>query len=182
MTERNDDILVTVATHLDPMEAAIVQSCLQGEDIEAYVVDDKVAGTAWYLASVSGGAKVQVRSSDAERAMDVLARRAESIESAGEDTEADALDIDYGDDEDDSDGGDDEPASEPAPSCRALLDRAMRMAMCGFVFPPLQVYSLWVLLCAYWWRCGEPFWKKCFLILLLNSPTIGLLILPVFLW
>ncbi len=66
MTEPKDERLVTVATHLHVVDAAILQSRLEAEGIESYLIDGNLADVAWYLANAVGGAKLQVRAADAE--------------------------------------------------------------------------------------------------------------------
>ena len=64
--------LITIATYREPIEGALLQSRLEDEGIESYLIDGNMSATAWYLADAVGGAKVQVKSSDASRALEVL--------------------------------------------------------------------------------------------------------------
>ncbi len=147
MKQTNEDRMVTIATHLNVVEAAILQSRLEIEEIDSYVIDGIISDVAWHLSNAVGGAKVQVRSSDAQRATRI----------AG--TKPDVDDV-----------HDDEWA--PTSARRCLLDKAIKMGLMGFLFAPLQVYSVWLLLCAYGSKGNDSLTGTTAIILFINSPTI----------
>ena len=140
--------LITVATCREPLEGAMLQSRLEAEGIESYLIDAKVSAIAWYLADAVGGAKVQVKSSDASRALEILESTPDTELSANRDE-----------------------WSSPTP-CVSLLEKAVKAGLFGILFFPLQFYSLWLLLRAFRCKADEPFYKKCFLVLLVNGSTI----------
>jgi hypothetical protein len=67
------DDLVTVASFPDVAEAELARERLETEGIRAFVVGAQTAGVMPYLASASGGVRVQVAPKDIERATEILA-------------------------------------------------------------------------------------------------------------
>jgi hypothetical protein len=64
--------LVTVAAYPDVAEAELAKERLQLEGIQAFVVDAQTAGVMPFLASSTGGVRVQVDAEDAARAREIL--------------------------------------------------------------------------------------------------------------
>jgi hypothetical protein len=122
--------LITVATYWDPIEAGLARGRLEAAGIRSFVADEQMVGTAWYLGNAIGGVKLQVGDSDAEAALDVL-------------SEVDAVDEDFNGDDDS-----DEPA-QPLSNREENADRAYRSAIIGLLFPPLQLYVIWLLIGVY---------------------------------
>src|SRR5262249_42074332 len=67
------DDLVTVASFPDVAEAELAKERLEIEGIRAFVVGAQTAGVMPYLASATGGVRVQVQPKDIERAKEILA-------------------------------------------------------------------------------------------------------------
>ncbi|MBV9949287.1 MAG: DUF2007 domain-containing protein [Myxococcales bacterium] len=66
------DELVTVATFPDTPEAELARERLELEGVRAFVVDAQTGGVMPYLVSSTGGVRVQVASTDLERAKQIL--------------------------------------------------------------------------------------------------------------
>jgi len=66
------DDLVTVATYGLPAQAAIARNALEAGGVESVVADAEIVAMDWLLAPAVGGVKVQVRASDAERAVALI--------------------------------------------------------------------------------------------------------------
>lgn len=67
------DDLVTIASFPDVSEAELAKERLEIEGIRAFVVDAQTAGVMPFLASSSGGVRVQVQPKDIEKAKEILA-------------------------------------------------------------------------------------------------------------
>jgi len=141
--------LITVATFWDPIEAGLARGRLEAAGIRSFLADEQMVGTAWHLQNAIGGAKLQVIDTDAVAALEVLSEQdavdedADGVVNAGPiDRESVAAIID-----DDADTPD-EPA-QPLSSREEDADRAYRGAIIGLMFPPLQLYVLWLLLGVY---------------------------------
>ena len=109
--------LVTLTTAPDLAAARLVQGLLQSAGIDCFIPDENLLSQASYLAGIVGGLRVQVRTADGERAQAML------------------------DDYRTSDGpaDDDENESEPKAVAQAerLAQRALRVAVLGFILWPL---------------------------------------------
>ncbi len=66
------DELVTVATYPDVAEAQLAKERLELEGIRAFVADAQTAGVMPFLASATGGVRVQVDHKDRARAREIL--------------------------------------------------------------------------------------------------------------
>jgi hypothetical protein len=66
------DDLVTVASFADVAEAELARERLGLEGIRAFVLDAQTAGIMPFLASATGGVRVQVEPKDASRAKEIL--------------------------------------------------------------------------------------------------------------
>jgi hypothetical protein len=66
------DDLVTVASFPDVAEAELAKERLALEGIRAFVIGAQTAGVMPYLASTTGGVRVQVEPKDVERAREML--------------------------------------------------------------------------------------------------------------
>jgi hypothetical protein len=109
--------LVTLTTAPDLVAARLVQGLLQSAGIDCFIPDENLLSQASYLAGIVGGLRVQVRTADRERAQAML------------------------DDYRTSDGpvDDDENTAEPKAVAYAerLAQRALRVAVLGFILWPL---------------------------------------------
>ena len=102
-----------------PAEAHILRGRLEDEGVRAYITDEAAVTMAWNLAQAVGGIKVQVAPEDAERARAIVA--SESILQEMEEETDSEVDV-----------------------RRSRARRALLAAIFGLIFPPLQLYSLWL--------------------------------------
>jgi hypothetical protein len=109
--------LVTLIMAPDLAAARLVQGLLQSAGIDCFIPDENLLSQASYLSGIVGGLRVQVRSADRERAQAML------------------------DDYRTPDGPaeDDEPAADPKAVAESerLAQRALRVAILGFILWPL---------------------------------------------
>lgn len=119
-----------VATFSDPIEANLAVGLLESEGIPARLADEATVTTAWHMAVTFGGIKVLVAGDHFEAASQILASaKAKPSESAAR--AQDALDEE----------------SEPANNQREdAANRAAKAALLGLLFPPLELYALWLVL------------------------------------
>jgi hypothetical protein len=66
------DDLVTIASFADVAEAELTRERLELEGIRAFVLGAQTAGVMPFLASATGGVRVQVEPKDAQRAKEIL--------------------------------------------------------------------------------------------------------------
>jgi Putative prokaryotic signal transducing protein len=64
--------VVTVQICSSLPDAQVVQSCLKGSGIEAFLPDEMTIQNNWLWANAMGGVRVQVFDEDAERAAEIL--------------------------------------------------------------------------------------------------------------
>jgi len=128
---------VTVATFDMLTRAHLAIGMLNEAGIEAMLFNEHILDGAWHLGQATGGVQVQVPQADARRAHGLIQQAAFGGGAPG----AEALAS--GDGETEHRG----PA-EPTPrqiADLAMAERAVRAAVFGFAFAPLQIYSLWLL-------------------------------------
>jgi hypothetical protein len=132
--------LVTISTHLDPMEAAMARNKLDAGGIRAEILDEETATTAWQLAGAIHGAKLLVAEADADCALRVLAGEEDGPEEPGTGFTAEPPLPD----------ADDEPLNKR----EETAERAFRAALLGLVAWPLQIWATILLWGA--WSSEEP--------------------------
>jgi hypothetical protein len=66
---------VTIAAYSSLFEAEFFKTILDLEGIESFVIDTNVMAVYPFLAPSSGGVKLQVKKSDAERALETLKKK-----------------------------------------------------------------------------------------------------------
>ena len=64
--------LITLKTFESPIEAHILRSKLESEQIDAFVFDEHSVGMNQFLSNAIGGVKVKIKKEDTDRAMKVL--------------------------------------------------------------------------------------------------------------
>lgn len=138
---------VTVASLLDGVAAAVVQSRLEAAGIASVVIDGVLSDVSWDLSWAIGGTKVQVAAADAAAARAVLAEAPEPVV-------------------------DEDPWPELSRG-HHLLDEALRMALRGLLFLPLQFYSLVLLGRALLADAGGRRAWRCVLVLFVNLPVMA---------
>lgn len=124
--------LVTITTFDMPTEAHLAKNLLEANGLTAFLADEFIVGIAWHLSNALGGIKLQVPETEAERAIATLERRGGAVPAVKERIPGTA-----------------EIAEEPAETLVSIIDRtadrALRAALLGLLFLPLQLYSLWVI-------------------------------------
>jgi hypothetical protein len=116
------------------------------------ISNESIAGNAWHLTGAVGGVQLHVRADDVEAALKILDEQ-ESIEFGLTDT-PNAEYTDDGDSEFDQEYFEDDNDEDAAKGSSDLSEteadrlarRAFRAALLGVLFPPLQLYSYWLLL------------------------------------
>ncbi len=142
-----DDDLVTVARFDNSVEANLARNRLEEAGLRAALLDDNTVDIVWALSNALGGVKLQVRAADAEQARRVLdgdegdeagadAAGAEPAEGLGAELAAEEVEPD-------------EDAGPPATERDRNAGRALRAALFGLLFWPLQFYAFWLLLKVY---------------------------------
>jgi hypothetical protein len=119
--QREQPDLVTLTVAQDLASARLFQGLLQSAGIECFIPDENMLSQASYLSGIAGGLRVQVRSADRERAQELLNDFAtpDSPESAQAPEEA--LPV----------------ASQERSAAEQLAQRALRVAILGFILWPL---------------------------------------------
>ena len=140
------DNLVSLAVFGSSTEAALAQSRLANEGIQATIDGTEAATMLNHLGPDLVGARVSVRQADLRRAREVL----EGLQDRSQQHAHDADSDDYGADDwtgEDWSGDDDEPYSEE-PATTPPMKRAFRAAVIGsFLFPPLlTIYSIAIII------------------------------------
>ena len=129
---------VTVATFDTPPRAHLAIGMLSEAGIDAVLRNEHIVAGAWDIGQASGGVEVRVQRADADRAHAMVEQAA---------FHGGVTDVEEFSEFDDEDGFGDEATTTPEQRAdREIADRALRSAMFGFFFAPLQVYSLWLLL------------------------------------
>jgi len=72
--------LVTIATFSFPTEAYIPKTKLESEGIWSFVADGDTVAANWLYSNAIGKVKLQVKSNDVERALEILNQEVEPIE------------------------------------------------------------------------------------------------------
>ncbi len=136
------DRLVTVAAFQDTVAASLAKNYLESQGIPASLFDETTVATDWLLAGAIGGVKLQVAPIHVERAEMLLSRNEnDSDDEEPEETPAapqTAIAAQEIAEDLKSDHEDKQPINK-------LVDRLFRVAVLGFLFWPLQLYTLWLL-------------------------------------
>ncbi len=150
-----NDEFVTVATYASPVEANLAKSYLEDAGVKAFLSGEQMVETAWYLSNAVGGIKLQTASRNAEEALAILAERVDSMpvsrdksESVEESAELLTASGSAAGDAD-SDGGadtDGDDVETQLTSREEWANRALRSALFGLLWMPLQPYVTWILL------------------------------------
>lgn len=78
-------MLITIANFPYPIDANLAKSRLEAEGIDCVLTNEHIAGMNWYWPLAIGGVGLQVRESDAERAVEIL----ESVASGEDEIDGD---------------------------------------------------------------------------------------------
>ncbi len=82
---------VTVATFMLSAEAESQKLLLEQEGIRAFLADDNLVRANWFLSNAVGGAKLQVATSDADRARKILEDYQASKKNSAEETSKESV-------------------------------------------------------------------------------------------
>jgi DNA-directed RNA polymerase subunit RPC12/RpoP len=66
------DRLITIATFGEPLEANLAKIRLQSEGIDCFLAGEHFVATHWLLSNADRGIKLQVKESDAKRALEIF--------------------------------------------------------------------------------------------------------------
>jgi hypothetical protein len=168
-----------VVTSFDnPVAAEMARNYLHDNGIEAILGDEELVATMWSMSNALGGIKLMVSAGDVALAEYLLARRPGTTASQQpEDAIAATPDAAHAA----AGPGQAEPIVETPADKLAL--RAWRATVFGLMFPPLQLYALYVLM-QLWVepsRLSPEFRNKPKLALALSLPLWALVFIP-FLW
>lgn len=132
--------LVRVATFASLPEAEMARNYLVAENVRAVLVDSETAALNWHIAQAIGGVKLMVHVDDEDRAVELLEEQARRrLRNAGEQHDESQAITSEGDL-----AAMDPPADEgDEPSDREIAaERAFRAQIISFLFFPLQLYAL----------------------------------------
>ena len=117
--------LVTIASFSDSVQAAFARNILEEAGVQAFLADEAMVSMAWYLAGALAGIKLQVAAEDVQRARAVLAESAGDVQRSPDWIEEE---------------------EEEATSREQNAQRALKAAVFGLLFCPLELYAFWLLL------------------------------------
>jgi Zn finger protein HypA/HybF involved in hydrogenase expression len=66
------DKLITIANFNEPLEANLAKIKLESEGIKCFLLGENFVATYWFLSQADRGIKLQVKKSEAERALEIL--------------------------------------------------------------------------------------------------------------
>jgi len=70
--DTDNDRLIIIAQTSQPVEAHLMKTRLESEDIECFLQDENMVAANWLYSNAIGGVKLLVREEDAERAAKIL--------------------------------------------------------------------------------------------------------------
>lgn len=108
--------LVTVATFDNVLEAGYWQGLVESHGIPVVLIDKEIVAAVWWISRAVGNIKLQVPEAEARRANGILESIRKEHPYRG-------------------------PEGPEGPEAR----RALKAGFLGLMFPPLQLYSLWLL-------------------------------------
>jgi Putative prokaryotic signal transducing protein len=146
-----NDVLVTLATFGDTVEANLAKNYLEAAGIRAFLADEETVNMDWLLGNAVGRIKLQVGDGDEEAARTLLSEHGhiEAPAPLGPDEirYEDSSPAGLAPDRDDSEEDHEDDDYEPAPTARDQnATRAFRGAIFGVLFFPLQFYVFYLLL------------------------------------
>ena len=128
-----DGNLVVIATFNNSVAASLTQEILKTQEIESWFQDEATVNLAWYLTIAVGGIKLFVREQDEQLARTILNEYQTSLNQETSPNNDLTLEVA-------------EESYLELSSTDKILRRALRAAVVGLMFLPLQLYSLWLLL------------------------------------
>jgi len=146
----DETTLVSIATYWNTLEANLARNHLESLEIPCCLEGDSVVTMNWTLANAVGGVKLLVREQDRERAEGALREIAvsrgeltpdEEVRSAAQHTaQAHGRHATPSADADQFSEPDQEQDEEPLTTRESMSDRALRGALIGLIFIPIQAY------------------------------------------
>jgi DNA-directed RNA polymerase subunit M/transcription elongation factor TFIIS len=73
------DNLITIATFSQPIEAHILKTKLESEDIDCFIADENTVTMNWLYSNAIGGVKLQVKESDYKKAIAIIQKKNTNI-------------------------------------------------------------------------------------------------------
>jgi hypothetical protein len=121
--------MITIATFNNPIEANLAQQLLEDQGISSFLKDESTVNIAWHLTVAVGGIKLQVSEEIAELAREILQEYQDSLpqeetEIIDDFTIQEKINLSF---------------------TNQRLNQSLKVAIIGLLFPPLQLYSLWIL-------------------------------------
>ena len=173
------DVLVTLATFNDTVEANLAKNYLEEAGFPAFLADEETVNMDWLLGNAVGRIKLQVGDRDAEAARTLLSQHGhlEAPAAIGpEEIRFESSQAEPEDQEEDQDADE----FEPTPTTRDKnAERAFRGAIFGVLFFPLQFYVFYLLLRVFIAEepLGDRERRKAIIAAIINLPfVIGLCI------
>ena len=146
----DETTLVSIATYWNTLEANLARNHLESLEIPCCLEGDSVVTMNWTLANAVGGVKLLVREQDRERAEGALREIAvsrgeltpdEEVRSAAQHTaQPHGRHATPSGDADQFSEPDQEQDEEPLTTRESMSDRALRGALIGLIFIPIQAY------------------------------------------
>jgi hypothetical protein len=163
------DRLITVATFQEPVAAALARNYLDAQGIPAMLIDETTIATDWMLAGAIGGIKLQVYPIHLERA-ELLLAQIEEDRTTDEHPAADPTAVASQEVAEDL-----KAEREDRAPINLLVERMFRATVFGLIFPPLQVYSIYLVfeLMLTEGKVSEGRRWKVWASVLLSLPVIG---------
>ena len=89
------DKLITIANFIEPFQADLARAKLESEGIKCFLAGENFVATYWLLSNADRGIKLQVRESEAERALEILSHEegASVQETSGVSVTSEAADL-----------------------------------------------------------------------------------------
>lgn len=140
--------MITIATFESAVQAHIARNKLDEAGIVAAISNEAISATAWQLTGAFGGVGLHVRAEDVDKALMILEEKApiefgsrpsDMQETQDEFTEDDFQALPELDEEEDS------AIDLSETEADRIARRSFKAAMLGILFPPLQLYSIWLL-------------------------------------
>jgi hypothetical protein len=148
------DELVTIGNFWSPVEANIAKNHLEAEGIPAFIADEHVVAMHWGLTAALNGIKLQIRSSDLERAEEILSQLEEAeideeaLEEASLNADSEEEEPPTPTDTPSPQAVPETPETPPQPPINLREERAYTaavVAIIGLVLIPLQAWVFWLL-------------------------------------
>jgi hypothetical protein len=177
------DVLVTLATFNDTVEANLAKNYLEEAGFPAFLADEETVNMDWLLGNAVGRIKLQVGDRDAEAARTLLSQHGhlEAPAAIGpEEIRFESSQAGPSPESEDQEEDQDADEFEPTQTTRDKnAERAFRGAIFGVLFFPLQFYVFYLLLKVFISEepLGDRARRKAIIAAIINLPfVVGLCI------